>query len=51
MGVWWDGRCHGADLFPCSYDGPGDPNRVKLLEALLGEAGLQDPSVRGEPAR
>lgn len=38
-------------LSPCSEDAPGDPNRMKLLEALLGEAGLQEPSMQDKDAR
>lgn len=51
LGGSWDGHSHSADLSPCSEDAPGDPNRMKLLEALLREAGLQDPSVEGKAAR
>ncbi|KAH0514125.1 ATP-binding cassette sub-family A member 7 [Microtus ochrogaster] len=42
---------YGPQVSFFSEDTPGDPNRVKLLEALLGEAGLQDPSVQGGAAR
>ncbi|CAO2641510.1 ATP-binding cassette sub-family A member 7 [Lemmus lemmus] len=42
---------YGPQVSFFSEDAPGDPNRVKLLEALLGEAGLQDPSVQGRAAR
>ncbi|CAO2641511.1 ATP-binding cassette sub-family A member 7 [Lemmus lemmus] len=41
---------YGPQVSFFSEDAPGDPNRVKLLEALLGEAGLQDPSVQGRAA-
>ncbi|XP_075831677.1 phospholipid-transporting ATPase ABCA7 isoform X3 [Microtus pennsylvanicus] len=41
---------YGPQVSFFSEDAPGDPNRVKLLEALLGEAGLQDPSVQGGAA-
>ncbi|XP_021497533.1 phospholipid-transporting ATPase ABCA7 isoform X1 [Meriones unguiculatus] len=37
---------YGPQVSFFSDDAPGDPNRVKLLEALLGEAGLQDPSAQ-----
>ncbi|XP_021059994.1 ATP-binding cassette sub-family A member 7 isoform X1 [Mus pahari] len=42
---------YGPQVSFFSEDAPGDPNRLKLLEALLGEAGLQDPSVQGKAAR
>ncbi|XP_029421324.1 ATP-binding cassette sub-family A member 7 isoform X3 [Nannospalax galili] len=34
-----------------SEDAPGDPDQTQLLEALLVEAGLQDPSAQGTTAR
>lgn len=34
-----------------SEDAPQDPNQVKLLEALLEEAGLHNPSMQGVAAR
>lgn len=42
---------YGSQVSFFSEDAPGDPKRVKLLEALLGEAGLQDPSMQGIAAR
>ncbi|GAB1295321.1 ATP-binding cassette sub-family A member 7 [Apodemus speciosus] len=41
---------YGPQVSFFSEDAPGDPNRMKLLEALLGEAGLEDPSVQGKAA-
>ncbi|KAK7803894.1 hypothetical protein U0070_020111 [Myodes glareolus] len=42
---------YGPQVSFFSEDAPGDPNRLKLLEALLGEAGLQDPSMQGGASR
>ncbi|XP_036026831.1 LOW QUALITY PROTEIN: phospholipid-transporting ATPase ABCA7 [Onychomys torridus] len=42
---------YGPQVSFFSEDAPGDPNRAKLLEALLGQAGLQYPSVQGTAAR
>ncbi|XP_052020849.1 phospholipid-transporting ATPase ABCA7 isoform X3 [Apodemus sylvaticus] len=42
---------YGPQVSFFSEDAPGDPNRMKLLEALLGEAGLPDPSAQGKAAR
>ncbi|XP_038934573.1 ATP-binding cassette sub-family A member 7 isoform X2 [Rattus norvegicus] len=42
---------YGPQVSFFSEDAPADPNRMKLLEALLGEAGLQDPSVQGKGSR
>ncbi|XP_058393801.1 phospholipid-transporting ATPase ABCA7 isoform X3 [Diceros bicornis minor] len=45
---------YGAQVSFFSEDAPGDPERARLLEALLEEAGLQDPSPKnsssGTPA-
>ncbi|XP_059108000.1 phospholipid-transporting ATPase ABCA7 [Peromyscus eremicus] len=38
---------YGPQVSFFSEDAPGDPNRMKLLEALLGQAGLQDAAARG----
>ncbi|CAH6779324.1 phospholipid-transporting ATPase ABCA7 [Phodopus roborovskii] len=42
---------YGPQVSFFSEDAPGDSNRVKLLEALLREAGLQDPSMQAIAAR
>lgn len=39
------------DLYPHSEDAPGDPERVRLLEALLEEAGLENPYLQNSSHR
>ncbi|XP_003502609.2 phospholipid-transporting ATPase ABCA7 isoform X2 [Cricetulus griseus] len=42
---------YGPQVSFFSEDAPQDPNQVKLLEALLEEAGLHNPSMQGVAAR
>uniref|UniRef100_A0A2K5YST3 ATP binding cassette subfamily A member 7 n=2 Tax=Cercopithecinae TaxID=9528 RepID=A0A2K5YST3_MANLE len=42
---------YGAQVSFFSEDAPGDPGRARLLEALLQEAGLEEPSVQNSSNR
>uniref|UniRef100_A0A2K5IRG0 ABC transporter domain-containing protein n=1 Tax=Colobus angolensis palliatus TaxID=336983 RepID=A0A2K5IRG0_COLAP len=42
---------YGAQVSFFSEDAPGDPGRARLLEALLQEAGLEEPSMQNSSNR
>ena len=55
-GAWWGGgrACrHSPDLAPTTHsdDTPGDPEHARLVEALLEEAGLEEPYPKSNSSR
>lgn len=55
-GAWWGGAraCgHSPDPAPTtrSDDTPGDPEHTRLVEALLEEAGLEEPYPKSNSSR
>lgn len=53
-GYWWRGwgpTGTALTMRPHSEDAPGDPERARLLEALLEAAGLDDPYLQNSSHR
>lgn len=53
-GWWWEDQGPMGTALTCtphSNDAPGDPERVRLLEALLEEAGLENPYLQNSSHR